>query len=117
MTPLHGCARMRAQHLLSYAALILGLALLAASTACSPIPPDIEPTIRGVITQITPGPEGTGIVLIVWHESLGEVYELDSIAATIAESYPPQGTADAVRVIGEFDEIRPLPIPRGLIEP
>lgn len=119
-------------------------------TACSPVPPDIEPTVRGVITQITPGADGTGTILIVWHESLGEARDLDSISATIgegsdvfdrdgnvidfadlrvrdvvdawvtgpiAESYPPQGTADAVRVIGEFDEIRPLPIPPGLLQP
>lgn len=33
------------------------------------------------------------------------------------ESYPPQGHAAAVRVIGTFDEIRPLPIPPGFVEP
>lgn len=132
-------------------AILLILLVVVVLTACaSPRPPDTEPTIRGVIVDLTPGPDGTGLVLIVWHDSLGEVYELDSISATvgedtelfdrdgnvigfadlqvrhvvdawfsgpIAESYPPQGTADAVRVIGEFDEIRPLPIPPGLIEP
>lgn len=135
--------------LMVFAALAV-VALGSLLTACSPVPPDIEPTIRGVITQITPGDDGTGTVLIVWHDSLGEVYELDSLSATIgegsdvfdqegniigftdlqvrdvvdawvtgpiAESYPPQGTADAVRVIGEFDEIRPLPIPPGLVAP
>lgn len=127
------------------------LALSAALMACgSPRPPDTDSTIRGVITQVTPGPDGTGTILIVWHESLGEVRELDSISVTIgeetdifdregsviefgalrvrdvvdawvsgpiAESYPPQGGADAVRVIGEFDEVRPLPIPPGLVAP
>ena len=130
--------------------LLVLLALLVLTACASPRPPDTEPTIRGVIVDLTPGPDGTGLVLIVWHDSLGEVYDLDSIAATvgedtelfdrdgnvigfadlqvrdvvdawfsgaIAESYPPQGTADAVRVIGQYDEIRPLPIPPGLIEP
>ncbi|MBW6468881.1 MAG: YobA family protein [Coriobacteriia bacterium] len=139
-----------AQHARRVAIILILLAMLALAACASPRPPDAEPTIRGVIVDLTPGPDGTGLALIVWHESLGEVYELDSIAATIgeetelfdrggtiidfadlkvrdvvdawfsgpiAESYPPQGTADAVRVIGGFDEIRPLPIPRGLIEP
>ena len=39
------------------------------------------------------------------------------ITGPIAESYPPQGSASAVRVIGAFDAMRPLPIPPGLIEP
>lgn len=130
--------------------LALVLALAGLSTSCvTPVPPDADPSIRGVITDITSGGEG-GTVLVVWHESLGEVYDLDSIAASIdentevfdregdliefadlevrdvvdvwvtgpiAESYPPQGRADAVRVIGEFDEMRPLPIPPGLVSP
>jgi hypothetical protein len=131
----------------------VALLVLAAGliTACAaPRPPDTDPSIRGVIVDITEGPDDTGTVLIVWHDSLGEVFDLDSIAASIdentdvfdregnvigfgdlqeryvvdawvsgpiAESYPPQGRADALRVIGEFDEMRPLPIPPGLIEP
>ena len=132
--------------MLVLAVLALGVAL----TACaSPRPPDGDPTVRGVVTEITPGGDG-GVVRIVWHDSLGEVYDLDSIEATvdentdlfdregkvitfaelevrdvvdvwvtgaIAESYPPQGRADALRVIGEFDEMRPLPIPPGLVSP
>ncbi len=39
------------------------------------------------------------------------------VTGPIAESYPPQGSASAVRVIGMFDAMRPLPIPPGLIEP
>jgi hypothetical protein len=146
--------RIPAWHHTAEARIALAVVLFAALfslTACfAPVPPDAEPTIRGVITDITPGPEGTGVLLIVWHDSLGEVYDLDSIAGTvgeetdlfdregnviefadlkvrdvvdawftgpIAESYPPQGTADAVRVIGEFDEMRPLPIPPGLVAP
>lgn len=130
--------------------IIVVLALLTVLPGCaSPRPPDTDPTIRGVVVSVTPGAEG-GVIRVVWHESLGEPYDLDSIDATvndatglfdregnpiefsdievryvvdvwvsgpIAESYPPQGGADAVRVIGEFDEIRPLPIPPGLIEP
>ncbi|MDF1542875.1 MAG: DUF3221 domain-containing protein [Anaerosomatales bacterium] len=150
MFPLAAARTPVVQHARRVAVLFVLLLALMLAACASPRPPDAEPTIRGVIVDITPGPDGTGFALIVWHESLGEVYDLDSIAATIdeetelfdregnvidfadlavrdvvdawfsgaiAESYPPQGTADAVRVIGEFDEIRPLPIPRGLIEP
>ncbi len=139
------CVRARAALL---AALMLAVGLGVAG--CAPTPPDTDPTIRGVITEITPGDESGGVVLVVWHDSLGEVLELDSIAASIdentevfdregeliefadlevrdvvdvwvsgaiAESYPPQGRADAVRVIGAYDEIRPLPIPPGLVSP
>lgn len=131
-------------------AAVLVVAAAIALTGCvTPVPPDTDPSIRGVITDITPGGEG-GIILVVWHESLGEMYDLDSIAASvdentevfdrdgkliefadlevrdvvdvwvtgpIAESYPPQGRADALRVIGEFDDMRPLPIPPGLVSP
>jgi hypothetical protein len=131
-------------------AAVFVLAAAIVLTGCvTAVPPDTDPTIRGVITDITPGGEG-GIILVVWHDSLGEVYDLDSIAASvdentevfdrdgnliefadlgardvvdvwvtgaIAESYPPQGRADAVRVIGEFDDMRPLPIPPGLVSP
>lgn len=130
------------------AAVMLAVALGVAG--CTPVPPDTDPIIRGVITQVTPGDESGGAILVVWHDSLGEVLELDSIAASIdentevfdregkliefadlevrdvvdvwvsgaiAESYPPQGRADAVRVIGAYDEIRPLPIPPGLVSP
>jgi hypothetical protein len=131
-------------------AAVFVLAAAIVLTGCvTPVPPDTDPSIRGVITDITPGGEG-GIILVVWHDSLGEVYDLDSIAASvdentevfgrdgnliefadlgardvvdvwvtgaIAESYPPQGRADAVRVIGEFDDMRPLPIPPGLVSP
>lgn len=133
------------------ASLILLLTVVLGLAGCAtPVPPETEPTIRGVITQITPGREAGGVVLVVWHDSLGEQYELDSISARvdettdvfdrdgnviefadlsvrdvvdlwvtgpIAESYPPQGGADAVRVVGRFDEIRPLPIPPGLVVP
>jgi len=132
-------------------AAVLVLAAAIVLTGCvTPVPPDTDPTIRGVITQVTPGQESGGSILVVWHDSLGEVYDLDSIAASIdentevfdregdliefadlevrdvvdvwvtgpiAESYPPQGRADSVRVIGEFDEMRPLPIPPGLVSP
>jgi hypothetical protein len=131
-------------------AMLVALSLSATLASCiTPVPPDTDPSIRGVITEVTPGEDG-GVVLVVWHDSLGEVYDLDSIAASIdentevfdregnliefadlevrdvvdawvtgpiAESYPPQGRADALRVIGEFDEMRPLPIPPGLVSP
>jgi len=130
--------------------IVLAAVALALAGCTTPVPPDTEPSIRGVITEVTPGQESGGVVLVVWHESLGEVHDLDSIAASIdertevfdregkliafedlkvrdvvdvwvtgaiAESYPPQGRADAVRVIGEYDEIRPLPIPPGLVQP
>ncbi|HET6498301.1 MAG TPA: DUF3221 domain-containing protein [Coriobacteriia bacterium] len=131
--------------------LVLLVAVALGSAGCAArVPPETEPTIRGVITQITPGQEAGGLILVVWHDSLGEQYELDSISARveettdvfdrdgnaiefadlevrdvvdlwvtgpIAESYPPQGGADAVRVVGRFDDIRPLPIPPGLVAP
>lgn len=131
-------------------ALLLLLLLLGTmlSGCFAPRPPDTESTIRGVVVSVTPGREGGGI-RVVWHESLGEMRELDSvdvaiteetgvfdregrpiefaeievrdvvdvwISGALAESYPPQGWADAVRVIGEFDEMRPLPMPPGLVE-
>ena len=132
----------------------LGVALLVAvalSGCVTPVPPDTDPSIRGVITEVTPGEDASsGAIRVVWHESLGEAYDFDAIAASVdenseifdregdligfsglavrdvvdvwvkgpvAESYPPQGWADAVRVIGEYDEIRPLPIPPGLLSP
>lgn len=131
-------------------ALVLLLAMGFSLTGCYvPRPPDEDPTIRGVVTSVTLGGEG-GVLRVVWHESLGEIFDLDSIDVTItertelfsregdqitfadfevrdvvdvwivgpiAESYPPQGSAEAVRVIGEFDEVRPLPVPQGLVEP
>ncbi|MBS3956452.1 MAG: DUF3221 domain-containing protein [Clostridiales bacterium] len=39
------------------------------------------------------------------------------ISGPIAESYPPQATADAIEIVGTFDANRPLPIPGGLVEP
>lgn len=39
------------------------------------------------------------------------------ISGPIAESYPPQATADAVQVIGEFSADLQLPVPRGLLPP
>ncbi len=39
------------------------------------------------------------------------------ISGPIAESYPPQATADAIAVGGEYDALRPLPIPPGLVAP
>jgi hypothetical protein len=131
---------------------VLSAVVLLAVTACvKPLPPKEDPTIRGVVTEVTPNNRAqSGVILVVYHDSLGEMYELDAIAAgideqtelfdrnggviafsdlnvrdvvdvwvsgPIAESYPPQGHAKAVRVIGTFDEIRPLPIPPGLVQP
>ena len=39
------------------------------------------------------------------------------ITGPVAESYPVQATADAVEVVGRFDDVRPLPIPPGLVDP
>ncbi len=39
------------------------------------------------------------------------------ISGPIAESYPPQATADAIQLMGRFDAMRPLPIPPGLLSP
>lgn len=145
---------MAMRSVLSRSVLVAALltALLFAATSCvKPVPPTEDPMIRGVITEITPGGDvESGLILVVWHDSLGEAYELDALAAgidedtelfdregrTIAfsdlkvrdvvdlwtkggirESYPPQGTARALRVIGTFDEIRPLPVPPGLLSP
>lgn len=132
-------------------ALAIAAVTLAVITAgCAPpSPPDGAPQLRGVIVSVNPGSEG-GTVRVVWHESVGEMLDLDScdvrvgpetdvfnaegalvdfaalaerdvvnvwISGPIAESYPPQATADAIEIIGAFDITRPLPVPGGLIEP
>lgn len=132
------------------AVLVLAAVAISLAACAQPRPPEEESSIRGVVVSVTPGGEGGGALRVVWHESLGEVREFDSIdtvinedsgvfdregkptefaaigvrdvvdvwiSGPVAESYPPQAWAQAVRVLGEFDEIRPLPIPPGFAAP
>lgn len=66
------------------AAVAVALLLSVAVAGCAaPKPPDTAPSIRGVITSVTPGADGFWVILI--EETTPEGFEFDKASLTITK--------------------------------